>query len=96
MDSGYRGPRVNCGRGHEANFVAYRRKDVLTVLSRIRLHRGYYHCAACEEGVIPKDADLDIVSTSFSPGVRRLMASVAGKEPFDEGRAARGTGRDRG
>jgi hypothetical protein len=36
--------------------------------------------------VIPKDSDLDIVATSFSPGVRRLMSRVGGKEAFAEGR----------
>lgn len=86
-DSGHRGPRMACGRGHQAKFVDYRTKTVLTVLSSIRVRRGYYHCAVCQQGVIPKDSALDIVDTSFSPGVRRLMARVGGKEPFDEGRA---------
>jgi hypothetical protein len=86
-DKGYRGPHVSCGRGHQADFIDYRSKGVLTVLSRIRVCRAYYHCAACQQGLIPKDSDLDIVSTSFSPGVRRLMARVGSKEPFDEGRA---------
>jgi hypothetical protein len=36
--------------------------------------------------VIPKDQDLDIVGTSFSPGIRRMMARVGAKESFDEGR----------
>jgi uncharacterized protein UPF0236 len=85
-DSGYRGPRVPCGQGHEADLIDYRGKDVLTVLSRVRVRRAYYHCNACQEGVIPKDRDLDIVSTSLSPGVRRLMGRVGGKEAFEEGR----------
>jgi hypothetical protein len=85
-DSGHRGPRVPCGQGHAAEFVDYRSKEVVTVLSRIRVSRAYYHCAICKGGTLPKDADLDIVSTSFSPGVRRLMARVGGKEAFDEGR----------
>jgi len=85
-DSGHRGPRVPCGKGHAAEFVDYRSKDVVTVLSRIRVNRAYYHCAICKTGTLPKDSDLDIVSTSFSPGVRRLMARVGGKEAFDEGR----------
>ena len=85
-DSGHRGPRVPCGKGHAAEFVDYRSKEVVTVLSRIRVRRAYYHCATCRAGTLPKDADLDIVSTSFSPGVRRLMARVGGKEAFDEGR----------
>jgi hypothetical protein len=57
------------------------------VLSPIRLNRGYYHCAPCRKGVIPRDVELDIVSTSFSPGVRRMMGMLGGKEPFAEGRA---------
>ncbi len=63
-----------------------RGQDVVTVLSRIRVRRAYYHCTDCRTGTLPKDSDLDIVSTSFSPGVRRLMARVGGKEAFDEGR----------
>jgi hypothetical protein len=86
FDRGYQGPRVPCGKGHQADFVDYRSKDVQTVLSRIRVRRAYYHCGRCKAGTFPKDSDLDIVSTSFSPGVRRLMARVGGKEAFDEGR----------
>jgi hypothetical protein len=85
-DPGYRGPRVRCRLGHEADFIDYRSKKVLTVLSRIQIRRAYYHCTSCKEGVIPKDSDLDIVATSFSPGVRRLMSRVGGKEAFAEGR----------
>ena len=87
LDPGYRGPRTRCRRGHQAEFVDYRSKHLLTVLAPIRLRRGYYHCTACQEGVIPRDAELDVVSTSFSPGVRRMMAKLGGKEPFAEGRA---------
>jgi hypothetical protein len=87
IDPGYRGPRTKCRLGHDADFVDYRSKDLLTVLSPIRLNRGYYHCAPCREGVIPRDVELDIVSTSFSPGVRRMMGKLGGKEPFAEGRA---------
>jgi hypothetical protein len=68
FDDGYRGPRVPCGKGHQAVFVDYRSKQVQTVLSRILVRRAYYHCTLCEGGLAPKDSDLDIVSTSFSPG----------------------------
>lgn len=50
-----------------------------TVLSRIRVSRAYYHCGTCKAGTVPKDSDLDIVSTPFSPGVRRLMAGSEAK-----------------
>jgi hypothetical protein len=83
---GHRGPRLDCGRGHQAEFVDYRDKQLLTVLSPVTVRRAYYHCTTCESGVIPKDRELDIIGTSFSPGVRRLTGRVGSKEPFDEGR----------
>jgi hypothetical protein len=85
-EGGQRGPRIDCGQGHQAEFIAYRTKEVVTVLSPVQLKRAYYHCADCKQGRIPKDEDLDIVDSSFSPGVRRMMGRVGGKEAFDEGR----------
>jgi len=83
---GYRGSRIDCGQGHQAEFLGYRDKRLQTVLCQIRLERAYYHCAHCQGGVIPKDVQLDVVGTCFSPGVRRMMGRVGAKEPFDEGR----------
>jgi hypothetical protein len=85
-DNGHRGQRIPCGKGHEAGFVDYRGKEMETILSAIHVNRAYYYCAICKRGMAPKDSDLDIVGTSFSPGLRRLMARVGGKEAFDEGR----------
>jgi hypothetical protein len=78
-DVGDRAARVACGRGHEAVFVEYRTKAVQTVLGSLTIRRAYYHCVSCRDGVI--------VGTSFSPGVRRLMGRLGGKEAFDEARA---------
>lgn len=83
---GYRGKHIDCGQGHQAAFVDYRDKEVLTVLSSVAIRRAYYHCAPCETGLLPKDRELDIVGTSLSPGVRRMMGRVGGKESFDQGR----------
>jgi hypothetical protein len=83
---GYQGARLICGAGHEAIFIDYRCKEITTVLAPVAVKRAYYHCAVCATGVIPKDQELDVVGTSFSPGVRRLMGRVGGKESFNEGR----------
>jgi hypothetical protein len=85
---GHRGPRIDCGHGHQAEFVDYRSKCVQTILGDVQLRRAYYHCAHCSPGigVIPKDQELDVVGTSFSPGLRRLMARVGAQEPFDAAR----------
>ena len=83
---GYRGRSIECGHGHRAEFVDYRSKRLVTVLSPVEVERAYYSCESCGEGWVPKDHDLDIVGTGFSPGVRRMMGQVGGKEAFDDGR----------
>ena len=82
---GYQGTSIDCGKGHRARFVEYRAKEVVTVLSPAKVTRAYYHCDPCGEGVTPKDVALDIVDTGFSPGVRRMMGQVGGKEAFEDG-----------
>lgn len=87
---GHSGPRRAGGRGHPAEFIDYRTKNLQTILGQVQLRRAYYHCAQCPaeggRGVIPKDQALDVVGTSFSPGMRRLMARVGAQEPFDAAR----------
>jgi len=85
-DGAYQGSDLRCGQGHPARFVEYRKKRLVTVLSPVDVRRAYYYCQACGEGVIPKDGELDIVGTGFSPGVRRMMGQVGGREPFEDGR----------
>lgn len=82
---GGQGGRHDCSRGHPADLISYRTKDLVTVLAPLRLRRAYYHCSVCKSGVIPRDQDLDIVDTSFSPGARRLMGRVGAKESFGAG-----------
>lgn len=83
---GYQGSRQACAEGHETVFVEHRSKQVLTVLGSVRVERAYYHCPSCQAGMIPRDDALDIVGSSFSPGVRRMMSRVGSKEPFEKGR----------
>lgn len=81
-DSGYRGPRIDCGHGHRAEFVSYRAKHLDTVLGRITLRRAYYHCRACKNGVVPRDDQLGVTGASLSPGLRKMTARAAAAEPF--------------
>ena len=87
---GHSGQRIACGNGHQAEFLDYRTKHLQTILGDVQVRRAYYHCTKCREdggrGVIPKDQELDVVGTSFSPGMRRLMARVGAQEPFDAAR----------
>ena len=81
-DTGHRGPRVDCGAGHQAGFVSYRTKTVDTVLGPISLDRAYYHCAPCGHGVLPKDDELGLTGVSMSTGLRAMVARTGAAAPF--------------
>jgi len=81
-DPGHRGPRVPCGQGHEAEFVACRDKIIDTVLGPVTLTRAWYHCAACGHGLAPRDAELGVAGTSMSPGLTAMNDRAAAAGPF--------------
>jgi len=81
----YRGRTLRSEEGQMFEFKEYRDKDVLTVLGPVTVQRAYYYDQDCGEGFCPKDVALDIAETSFSPGVRRIMARVGAYRPFGLG-----------
>jgi hypothetical protein len=81
-DPGYRGPRVDCGQGHRAQFVAYRDKVIDTVLGPVTLTRAWYHCAACGHGLAPRDTELGVAGASLSPGLAAMNDQAAAAGPF--------------
>ena len=81
-DAGYRGPRADCGAGHQAAFVSYRAKAFDTVLGPVTVRRAWYHCAACGHGAAPRDAELGIGQASMSPGLVKMTARAATAVPF--------------
>jgi hypothetical protein len=81
-DPGHRGPRADCGHGHEADFAGYREKVIDTVLGPVTLRRAWYHCAACGHGLAPRDAELGIARASMSPGLAAMNGLAAAAGPF--------------
>jgi len=81
-DPGYRGPRVECGRDHRAEFVAYRDKVIDTVLGPVTLTRAWYHCARCKRGLAPRDTELGVAGASMSPGLAAMTSRVGAAVPF--------------
>ena len=75
-----------CACGHQACYRELRSKPVLTVVGHVKVSRPYYLCSHCHPGQLPADVELDIESTEFSPGVRRMQAMVGQEAPFDHGR----------
>lgn len=81
-DPGYRGPRVSCGQGHEAEFVSYRSRYLDTVLGPVQLTRAWYHCAECKHGLAPRDIELGVAGASLSPGLAAMNDKAAAAAPF--------------
>jgi hypothetical protein len=81
-DTGHRGPRIDCGAGHSAEFMGYRAKTIETVLGPVELRRAYYHCATCGRGVVPRDDELGVTGASLSAGLRRMVARAGAAQPF--------------
>jgi hypothetical protein len=81
-DAGYRGPRVPCGNGHEAQFVSYRSKVIDTVLGPLTLTRAWYHCPDCKHGLAPRDTELGVARASLSPGLAAMTDTAAAAAPF--------------
>jgi len=82
LDPGHRGPRVDCGNGHQAEFVSYRGKTIDTVVGTVRLRRAWYHCAACKHGLAPRDGELGVTGESLSPGLASMNDRAAAAVPF--------------
>ena len=81
-DPGHRGPRADCGHGHEAVFAGYREKVIDTVLGPVALRRAWYHCADCGHGLAPRDDELGVAGTSMSPGLAAMNDLAAAAGPF--------------
>lgn len=81
-DGGYRGHRIDCGAGHQGEFVAYRDKTIATVLGPVALRRAWYHCAACGHGLAPRDDELGVAGTSLTPGLRKMIDRAGAAVPF--------------
>jgi len=77
---------VPCPCGQQAPYHELRSKPVLTAVGPATTSRPYYLCPHCHAGQFPVDVELDIENTEFSPGVRRMLATVGQEAPFDQGR----------
>jgi hypothetical protein len=77
--------QVPCACGHVARYHDTRPKQMLTVLGSVSMERAYYVCPHCGAGQAPRDQELDVARTEYSPGLRRMMAVVGSDSSFDQG-----------
>lgn len=76
--------RVSCGCGGEARYHDQRGKQILTAVGPVSFERAYYVCPQCHRGHSPRDRELDVERTAYSPGVRRMLALVGSDSSFDQ------------
>ena len=81
--SDHAGPERPCPCGQTARYVDRRSKAFTSVLGEMTLQRAYYHCAACQKGFCPRDRALGLDGGSSSPGVLRMIGSVAAEASFE-------------
>lgn len=80
-------PLVRCRCGERMHSRGRRTKQLRTILGTVGLARSRYQCDRCPQTCFPDDERLDIVQTTYSPGVRRLMARAGSETDFGQAAA---------
>jgi hypothetical protein len=83
---GRRPERVVCACGALMESHGRKTKELLTILGPASYARSMFRCPACNATRYPGDEALDVVGTTRSPGLRRLMARAGSQSTFKEGR----------
>ncbi len=86
VGSGKEACGIFCSCGIRMESRGLREKELLTILGPVRFRRSMFQCPACHATRYPGDEALDLVNTTRSPGVRRMMARAGSRTTFKEGR----------
>jgi len=60
-------------------------KALLSILGPVSWSRSMFVCPSCGETRYPGDEELDVVGTTRTPGLRRMMARAGSQSTFKEG-----------
>lgn len=86
MGCGRRPERVVCACGAPMESQGLKTKEIVTILGPVSYSRSMFTCPVCSVTRYPGDVILDVVNTTRSPGVRRMMARAGSQSPFRESR----------
>lgn len=84
VGKGRRDEPVFCECGATMESRGVRSKELLTILGPVTYRRSLFRCPSCEKTRFPGDEELDIVGTTRSPGLRRMMARAGSRTTFKE------------
>jgi len=86
IGSGRQPCAIFCKCGARMESQGLKQKELLTILGSITYGRSMFQCPSCQATRYPGDEELDIVDTTRSPGVRRMMARAGSQSTFKESR----------
>ncbi len=78
----YRGVRVNCDCGGQAEFKGYRKRWIKTLHGEVEIERGYYRCCECGRSYIPWDNEQGLDKRLWTPRVKELVATTCAALPY--------------
>jgi hypothetical protein len=82
---GRRESPLKCSCGAAMDSKGLKEKTLLTILGPVVYRRSMFECPICGESRYPGDDALDVVGTTRSPGLRRMMARAGSRNTFKEG-----------
>lgn len=83
---GRRAEAVVCACGSTMRSTGLVTKRLVTILGEVEFTRSRYQCPECGRTRCPGDEELEVVGTSRSPGLQRMMARAGSRETFKESR----------
>jgi hypothetical protein len=86
IGSGQEPRAIVCECGARMESQGLKQKEVLTILGPLTYQRSMFQCPVCQKTRYPGDEELDMVETTRSPGLRRMMARAGSRSTFKEGR----------
>lgn len=86
IGSGRRSEAVFCDCGARMKSRGLKEKDLLSILGPVRYRRTLFQCPRCGRTRYPGDEALDLMGSSRSPGLRRMMARAGAQSTFQQGR----------
>lgn len=78
----YRGVRISCECGKEAEFKGYRKRWIKTLHGEAEVSRGYYCCRECGRNYIPWDKDQGLNKRVWTPRVKELVSTTCAALPY--------------
>jgi len=83
---GHRLEQVFCACGQTMESQGLKSKPFLSIMGWVSYRRSMFRCPSCKATRYPGDEALDIVGTSRSPGLRRMIARAGSRSTFKDAR----------